>query len=178
MSDHNVFMFLFVFAKFVLLFLCPHCNHGDGMFCGVSADEGKQHELFWQTRSPSAPSPPPPHSSVMKTSLFLWRYWPADRQSDPGLPAPTRRGLGLAASRRGTSRIGCLTSPSSENGPERNQKQSPVQQNSRLCFHVLNIILTKLVPEHPEHRIRTFHGSVLEFIKTLHEILLLTHANL
>lgn len=134
MSDHNVFMFLFVFAKFVLLFLCPHCNHGDGMFCGVSADEGKQHELFWQTRSPSAPSPPPPHSSVMKTSLFLWRYWLADRQSDPGLPAPTRRGLGLAASRRGTSRIGCLTSPSSKNGPERNQKQSPVQQNSRFVF--------------------------------------------
>ena len=172
-----------VFAKFVL-FICPRCNHGDRMFWPSLCWWRKITWTVWQTavwtRSPSAPSPPPRHSSVMKTCLFLWCYWPADRRSDPGLPAPTRRGLGLAASRRGTSRIGCLTSPSSENGPERNQTQSPVQQNSRLCFHVLNLCWCDFSLEtkrshkaHPRtHRIRTFYGSVLEFTKTLHEKLI------
>lgn len=56
--------------------------------------------------------PPPSGASPRMSRLFPRRSGPAGRPPDPSPPAPTGPGPGLAASKTGRSRTGCLTCPS------------------------------------------------------------------
>lgn len=175
MSDHNVFMFLFVFAKFVLLFLCPHCNHGDGMFWPSLCWWRK---TTWTVLTDPFPIRPLTSSSSLlgdedfSFPLTLLAGWPSVRPRSASSDT-SRAGIGCLQKRNESYWLFDFSIVWERTWEEPETESSSTEQ--QVCFHVLNIILTKLVPE---HRIRTFHGSVLEFIKTLHEILLLTHANL
>lgn len=182
-------MFWFAFAKVVLLFFCPRCNHGNRALW-LSLCWWRKITLTVLTDSCLNLFPVRPLTSSssllgvddLSFPLMLLAGWlsvrPRSASSDT-----SRAGIGCLQKRNESYWLFDFSIVWEWTWEEPDTKSSlPEQQSLFSCVEPLLVCDFSLCPLETKHhshkvrprthRIRTFHGSVLQFIKTLCEILL------